>query len=77
MQADKILKLVRLTEKSNQLSSKLGQYTFEVYGHATKDQINNAVLMNVKKKRMPPPQNSTPRRKKLHYHDRHRQYARP
>jgi large subunit ribosomal protein L23 len=43
MQADKILKVVRLTEKSNQLSSKLGQYTFEVYGHATKDQIAVAV----------------------------------
>ena len=34
MQADKILKLVRLTEKSNKLSSELGQYTFEVFGHA-------------------------------------------
>ena len=43
MQADKILKLVRLTEKSNKLSSTLGQYTFEVYGHATKDQIAVAV----------------------------------
>lgn len=43
MQADKILKVVRLTEKSNQLSSKLGQYTFEVHGHATKDQIAVAV----------------------------------
>ena len=32
MQADKILKLVRLTEKSNKLSSELGQYTFEVFG---------------------------------------------
>jgi len=43
MQADKILKLVRLTEKSNQLSSTLGQYTFEVYGHANKHQIAQAV----------------------------------
>ena len=43
MQADQILKVVRLTEKSNQLSSKLGQYTFEVHGHATKDQIAVAV----------------------------------
>jgi large subunit ribosomal protein L23 len=43
MQADKILKLVRLTEKSNQLSSGLGQYTFEVYGHANKHQIAQAV----------------------------------
>jgi large subunit ribosomal protein L23 len=43
MQADRILKLVRLTEKSNQLSSKLGQYTFEVFGDATKNQIAEAV----------------------------------
>jgi len=43
MQADRILKLVRLTEKSNQLSSKLGQYTFEVSGDATKNQIAEAV----------------------------------
>ena len=43
MQADRILKLVRLTEKSNKLSSELGQYTFEVYGDATKHQIAEAV----------------------------------
>ena len=43
MQADKILKLVRLSEKSNKLSSELGQYTFEVYGHANKHQIAQAV----------------------------------
>ncbi len=43
MHSDNILKLVRLTEKSNQLSSTLGQYTFEVHGHATKDQIAVAV----------------------------------
>jgi large subunit ribosomal protein L23 len=43
MQADKILKLVRLTEKSNKLSSELGQYTFEVHGHANKHQIAHAV----------------------------------
>jgi len=43
MQADKILKLVRLTEKSNKLSSLLGQYTFEVYGDANKHQIAEAV----------------------------------
>jgi large subunit ribosomal protein L23 len=43
MQADKILKLVRLTEKSNKLSSELGQYTFEVHGHANKHQIAQAV----------------------------------
>ena len=43
MQADKILKLVRLSEKSNKLSSLLGQYTFEVFGHANKHQIAQAV----------------------------------
>jgi large subunit ribosomal protein L23 len=43
MQADKILKLVRLSEKSNKLSSELGQYTFQVHGHANKHQIAQAV----------------------------------
>jgi len=43
MHADRILKLVRLTEKSNYLSSTLGQYTFEVHGDATKHQIAAAV----------------------------------
>lgn len=43
MQADKILKLVRLSEKSNKLSAELGQYTFEVHGHANKHQIAQAV----------------------------------
>jgi large subunit ribosomal protein L23 len=43
MQADKILKLVRLSEKSNKLSAELGQYTFEVFGHANKHQIAQAV----------------------------------
>ena len=43
MQADKVLKLVRLSEKSNRLSSELGQYTFEVHGHANKHQIAEAV----------------------------------
>ena len=43
MHADRILKLVRLTEKSNHLSSTLGQYTFEVHGDATKHQIAEAV----------------------------------
>jgi len=48
MQADKILKLVRLSEKSNKLSSELGQYTFEVYGHANKHQIAEAVEQTFK-----------------------------
>ena len=48
MHADKILKLVRLTEKSNKLSSELGQYTFEVHGHANKHQIAEAVEQTFK-----------------------------
>jgi large subunit ribosomal protein L23 len=43
MHADQVLKLVRLSEKSNKLSSELGQYTFEVHGHANKHQIAEAV----------------------------------
>ncbi len=38
-----VLKLVRLTEKSNRLSSELGQYTFEVASDANKHQIADAV----------------------------------
>ena len=40
---DKVLKLVRLTEKSNKLSSELGQYTFEVFTDATKHTVAAAV----------------------------------
>lgn len=43
MKNDQVLKLVRLTEKSNKLSSELGQYTFEVYPNATKHTIAAAV----------------------------------
>ena len=43
MHSDKVLKLVRLTEKANQLSSELGQYTFEVLPTATKGAIAQAV----------------------------------
>jgi large subunit ribosomal protein L23 len=43
MQADKVLKTVRLSEKSNKLSAELGQYTFEVETHANKHQIAKAV----------------------------------
>ena len=39
MQADQVLKLVRLSEKSNKLSSTLGQYTFEVFKYANKHAI--------------------------------------
>lgn len=43
MQADKILKTVRLSEKSNKLSAELGQYTFEVAIHTNKHQIAKAI----------------------------------
>jgi large subunit ribosomal protein L23 len=43
MHASKILKVVRLSEKSNKLSAELGQYTFEVEPHANKHQIAQAV----------------------------------
>jgi len=48
MQSDKILKLVRLTEKSNKLSSGLGQYTFEVDRAANKHAIAAAVEQTFK-----------------------------
>jgi len=41
--ADKVLKLVRLTEKSNKLSANLGQYTFEVFTDANKHMVREAV----------------------------------
>ena len=43
MQADKVLKFLRLSEKSNKLSSELGQYTFEVFKDANKHAIAQAV----------------------------------
>jgi large subunit ribosomal protein L23 len=43
MQADQVLKLVRLTEKASKLSSELGQYTFEVFKFANKHAIAEAV----------------------------------
>jgi large subunit ribosomal protein L23 len=43
MNADRVLKQMLLSEKSNKLSSELGQYTFEVSGHANKHQIAEAV----------------------------------
>ena len=43
MNNDKVLKLVRLTEKSNKLSAELGQYTFEVFPSATKHTVAEAV----------------------------------
>lgn len=46
--AEQILKTIRLTEKSNQLSSNYGQYTFEVYPSATKHTVRAAVEQTFK-----------------------------
>lgn len=43
IQSDKIIKSLRLTEKSNAQSSELGQYTFEVFKDTTKGSIKAAV----------------------------------
>jgi large subunit ribosomal protein L23 len=43
MIANNVLKLVRLTEKSNKQSAELGQYTFEVFKYSTKYTIAEAV----------------------------------
>ncbi len=48
MQADQVIKHVRLSEKSNKLSSELGQYTFEVFKSANKHQIAAAVEQTFK-----------------------------
>lgn len=48
MNASHVLKLVRLTEKSNKLSSELGQYTFEVFKYANKHAIAEAVEQTFK-----------------------------
>lgn len=48
MTADKVLKVVRLTEKSNAQSAEYGQYTFEVYPTATKAAIAAAVEQTFK-----------------------------
>ena len=46
--ADQILKTIRLTEKSNKLSSNYGQYTFEVFPSATKHTVRAAVEQTFK-----------------------------
>jgi large subunit ribosomal protein L23 len=46
--ASQILKTIRLTEKSNKLSSNYGQYTFEVYPSATKHTVRAAVEQTFK-----------------------------
>lgn len=48
IQADKIIKNVRMTEKSNKLSANYGQYTFEVYPAATKHTVRAAVEQTFK-----------------------------
>ena len=48
MNADKVLKQMLLSEKSNKLSSELGQYTFEVFRYANKHAIAEAVAQTFK-----------------------------
>jgi large subunit ribosomal protein L23 len=43
MNAIKVLKSARLTEKANLLSAEYGQYTFEVFPNATKHAIRDAI----------------------------------
>ncbi len=40
---DQVIKALRLTEKSTQLSANTGQYTFEVFDSADRISIKNAV----------------------------------
>jgi large subunit ribosomal protein L23 len=46
--ADTVLKHLRLTEKSNKLSSNYGQYTFDVFPSATKFTVREAVEQTFK-----------------------------
>jgi len=48
MNADQVLKSVRLTEKANKLSAGYGQYTFEVFASANKHSIAQAVEQTFK-----------------------------
>lgn len=48
MNANAVLKLVRMTEKSSKQSAELGQYTFEVYPGSTKHTIAAAVEQTFK-----------------------------
>ncbi|MDI1247351.1 MAG: 50S ribosomal protein L23 [Lacunisphaera sp.] len=43
-----VIKTIRMTEKSNKLSSNYGQYTFEVYPSATKYTVREAVEQTFK-----------------------------
>jgi large subunit ribosomal protein L23 len=47
---DQVLKTIRLSEKSNRLSSEYGQYTFEVFQTATKSTVRAAVEQTFKVK---------------------------
>jgi len=46
--AERVLTKMRLTEKSNKLSSEYGQYTFEVAPRATKHTVREAVEQTFK-----------------------------
>ena len=46
--AAQVIKTIRMTEKSNKLSSNYGQYTFEVYPSATKHTVRAAVEQTFK-----------------------------
>ena len=48
IQADTVIKNVRLTEKSNKLSANYGQYTFEIFKTATKHTVRAAVEQTFK-----------------------------
>ena len=46
--ADTVLKHLRLTEKSNKLSSNYGQYTLDVFSSATKYTVREAIEQTFK-----------------------------
>ncbi len=48
--ADKVLKVFRVTEKTNTLASELGQYTFEVFSDANRTEVKQAVENHYKVK---------------------------
>lgn len=54
IQPDKVIKSVRLTEKTNVQSSEIGQYTFEVAKESTKGSIKSSIekLFDVTVKRV-------------------------
>ena len=46
--AAQVIKTIRMTEKSNKLSSNYGQYTFDVFASATKFTVREAVEQTFK-----------------------------